>query len=110
MATRKRLALALEVGEGELLAEVRRRLAHPISPIEVKSGEAPVHAVVWKGEDVDLTRLPLHLQRERHGAPYISSSLDFSTERETGRTNALPAQIVAPILVRDIFCASHEFF
>lgn len=87
MATRKRLALALDVGEGELLAEVRRRLARPIAPIEVKSDDAPVHAVVWKGEDVDLTKLPLHLQHECDGAPYISSSLDFSTERQTGRIN-----------------------
>ena len=86
MASRKRLALALDVGENELLAELRRRLARPIPPVEVSSHEAPVHAVVWKGGDVDLTTLPLHLQHTLDGAPYISA-LDFSTDHKTGRIN-----------------------
>jgi 2,5-furandicarboxylate decarboxylase 1 len=87
MASRKRLALALDVDENELLAELRRRLARPIPPVEVSSHEAPVHAIVWKGEDADLTRLPLHLQHTLDGAPYISASLDFSTDHKTGRIN-----------------------
>jgi UbiD family decarboxylase len=87
MASRKRLALALDVGENELLAELRRRLVRPIPPVEVSSHEAPVHDIVWKGEDVDLTRLPLHLQHTLDGAPYISASLDFSTDHKTGRVN-----------------------
>jgi 2,5-furandicarboxylate decarboxylase 1 len=87
MATRKRLALALDVGEGKLLAELRRRLANPISPVEIESREAPVHAIVWKDNDVDLTRLPIHLQHTLDGAPYISASLDFSTNPQTGYIN-----------------------
>jgi UbiD family decarboxylase len=87
MATRKRLAIALGVAEGELLAELRRRLANPIPPVEIESREAPVHAVVWKGDDVDLARLPIHLQHALDGAPYISASLDFSTNQRTGYIN-----------------------
>jgi 2,5-furandicarboxylate decarboxylase 1 len=87
MASRRRLALALGVGENELLAELRRRVARPIPPVEISSHQAPVHAVVWKGEDVDLARLPLHLQHTLDGAPYISASLDFSTDHKTGRIN-----------------------
>lgn len=87
MSTRKRLALALDVGEHELLAELRRRLAHPIRPVEIELREAPVHAIVWKGDDVDLARLPIHLQHTLDGAPYISASLDFSTDHQTGYIN-----------------------
>jgi UbiD family decarboxylase len=87
MATRKRLALALDVEERELLAELRRRLANPIPPVEIESHEAPVHAIVWKGDDVDLARLPIHLQHTLDGAPYISAALDFSTDHQTGYIN-----------------------
>lgn len=87
MATRKRLALALDVAESELLAELRRRLARPIPPVEITSREAPVHAIVLKGDDVDLARLPLHLQHTLDGAPYISASVDFSTNHKTGFMN-----------------------
>jgi UbiD family decarboxylase len=87
MATRRRLALALGAGEDDLLAELRRRLARPIPPVEIPSPEAPVHGVVWTGDDADLTRLPLHLQHALDGAPYISASLDFSTDPRTGRIN-----------------------
>jgi len=87
MATRKRLALAFDVSERELLAELRRRLANPIAPVEVAQSEAPVQEIVWEGKDVDLARLPIHLQHTHDGAPYISSGLDFSTEPDTGRAN-----------------------
>ena len=87
MATRRRLALALDVSPDQLLAELRRRLARPIPPVEIESHEAPVHAIVWKGNDLDLSRLPLHLQHALDGAPYISASLDFSTDPRTGRIN-----------------------
>jgi 2,5-furandicarboxylate decarboxylase 1 len=87
MATRKRLALAFDIPDRELLVELRRRLGNPIAPVEVAPSDAPVQEIVWQGKEVDLTRLPIHLQHTLDGAPYISSSLDFSTELETGRTN-----------------------
>lgn len=87
MATRKRLALAFDISERDLLSELKQRLTKPIAPVEVASADAPVHQVVWEGKDIDLARLPIHLQHSLDGAPYISSSLDFSTEPGTGRTN-----------------------
>lgn len=87
MATRKRLALAFDISERDLLAELKQRLTKPIAPVEVASADAPVHQVVWEGKGLDLARLPIHLQHSLDGAPYISSSLDFSTEPGTGRTN-----------------------
>jgi UbiD family decarboxylase len=44
--------------------------------------------VVLKGEEVDLTRLPVHLQHAMDGAPYISAAIDYSVDPETGHRNA----------------------
>jgi UbiD family decarboxylase len=87
MATRKRLALALRVGERELLSDLRRRIARPFPAIEIDTRDAPVHEIVWTHGDVDLTKLPIHLQHALDGAPYISASLDFATEPDSGRNN-----------------------
>src|SRR6202011_4481765 len=59
---RKRLAAAFETSEDKLYDEYFRRLANPQPLVEVPSGEAPVHALVMSGKDVDLTRLPFHPQ------------------------------------------------
>jgi UbiD family decarboxylase len=43
--------------------------------------------VVLRGDDIDLTKLPFHLQHELDGAPYISSGIDYTVDPATGRTN-----------------------
>ena len=87
LGTRKRLALALGIQERELITQLRKRLATRYPPTEVTSAEAPVHEVVLTGKQADLSRLPIHLQHTMDGAPYISASLDFTTEPDTGRIN-----------------------
>lgn len=84
---RRRMAKAFGVGPGELLGEVNRRLATPQEIVELESAEAPVHEVVVTGDDVDLTKLPVHLQHEMDGGPYISASLDYVVNPENGWTN-----------------------
>ena len=84
---RRRMAKAFGVEPGDLLVEVNRRLATPQEVIEIESGEAPVHEVILTGDDVDLTLLPVHLQHEMDGGPYISASLDYVVNPDTGWTN-----------------------
>jgi UbiD family decarboxylase len=84
MGSRRRLAFALDTDEAGLLAELHRRLAHPVAPVKVT--EAPVQEVVLKGDDADLCALPVHLQHGEDGAPYISASMDFA-HFGNGRTN-----------------------
>ena len=84
---RRRMAKAFGVEPQDLLAEVNKRLAKPQEVIEIDSAEAPVHEVVVTGDDVDLTALPVHLQHEMDGGPYISASLDYVVNPETGWTN-----------------------
>src|SRR5215470_15330739 len=85
MGSRKRLALALDTDERSLMATVQDRLKRPHKPIKVE--DAPVQQVVHKGEDADLTTLPVHLQHGADGAPYISASLDFALFPGSGFTN-----------------------
>ena len=87
MGSRERLALALGVPLGEMLQEVNRRLKTPIPPVEVASSDAPVHQVILRGDDADLTALPIHLQHHRDGAPFISASLDYVVDPRRGWTN-----------------------
>ena len=85
--SRRRFAAAFGVDERAITGEVMRRLANPQKAVEVPAAEAPVHQVVLQGDDVDLTKLPFHLQHERDGGCYISSGLDFTVDPVTGVRN-----------------------
>src|SRR5712691_3460114 len=87
MGARRRLAAALDTDEPGFPAALRERLRHPVAPIEVPSAQAPVHEVVFTGEDADLTTLPVHLQHGLDGAPYISASIDYTYDAKSGFTN-----------------------
>lgn len=87
MGSRRRLALAFDTTERELLAEVLRRVEQPIAPIEISSGVAPVHQVVLTGDAADFTQLPIHLQHGDDGAPYISASIDVTRSFDGKRRN-----------------------
>ena len=76
MASRRAWAVALGVPESEILQESRRRLARRIPPVRVPTG--PVKEVIALGEEADLTTLPVYLQHELDGAPYISAAMDVS--------------------------------
>ena len=84
---RSRLALAFGVSATELPLRLRDAASNPIPPVLVPSEEAPVHAVVTLGEDASFYSLPVHLQHQFDGAPYISASLDFARDPGTGGTN-----------------------
>ncbi|MDB5726945.1 MAG: UbiD family decarboxylase [Noviherbaspirillum sp.] len=87
MGGRRRLALAFGVSEADLLKEVMARLKKPIPPREVSSEQAPVHEIVLTGDDADFTRLPVHLQHAKDGAPYISASIDITESADKKRRN-----------------------
>jgi 2,5-furandicarboxylate decarboxylase 1 len=85
--TPRRLAAAFGVSEAKMRDEYLRRLANPQSTVVIPSNEAPVHEVVVSGGDVDLTKLPFHVQHEYDGAPYISAGIDFTLDPVTKRSN-----------------------
>jgi 2,5-furandicarboxylate decarboxylase 1 len=85
--SRRRLAAAFGTDERNVIHEYMRRMSDPQPVVEVPSSEAPVHQVVLTGDEIDLTKLPFHLQHELDGAPYISSGIDYTADPATGRTN-----------------------
>jgi 2,5-furandicarboxylate decarboxylase 1 len=85
--SRRRLAEALGVSAREVGKEYLNRLGKPQPMIEVPSDVAPVHQVVHKGDEVDLTRLPFHLQHELDGGVYISASIDYAVDPASGKRN-----------------------
>jgi UbiD family decarboxylase len=117
--SRKRLAMALGVEDRSLLPTLRARVAKPVPPVEVSSSAAPVHQVVLEGEKADLTALPVHLQHDLDGAPYISATLDFAIDPKTGWTNVgmrrlmlrgrkeAGIDLIAPSDLRVIYGAAH---
>lgn len=86
-ATRRRLAAAFGVPEEKMREEFAQRMANPQKAFELPSDEAPVHDIVETGPQIDLTKLPFHVQHEYDGAPYISSGIDFTRDPLTGRSN-----------------------
>jgi len=85
--SRKRIAAAFETTEDKLHDEYFRRLANPQPVVEVKSDDAPVHAIKITGRDVDLTKLPFHPQHALDGSCYLSSAIDYTIDPATGRRN-----------------------
>jgi 2,5-furandicarboxylate decarboxylase 1 len=87
MASRQRLAQALDTDERGLLATLDARLKKLHPPVKVSSQQAPVQQVVLKDDDADLCALPVHLQHGADGAPYISAGIDYTLFPGTGLTN-----------------------
>ena len=80
------LALGLEDADvGEFLKEYARREANPLEPQHVETG--PVKEVILKGDDVDVTRLPICTYHEKDAGPYVTASLDVMKDPETGINN-----------------------
>lgn len=84
---RSRLAAAFGVPPDELWKEYLRRLESPQPIIELESRDAPVHQIVMRDDDVDLTRLPFHPQHELDGSVYLTSGIDYSIDPATGKSN-----------------------
>jgi len=87
MAARSRMARAFDVEPQKLLPEILRRLRLKPELVEVSRDQAPVQQVVATGADIDLTKLPVHLQHGKDGAPFISAAMDFAKDAATGWTN-----------------------
>ncbi len=88
LGSRSRIGLAFGAPRADVPAEIGRRTRVPQPVIEIPSADAPVHQVVLTGEAADLTALPVHLQHAMDGGPYISASVDYACDPETGLTNA----------------------
>src|SRR5882757_4166835 len=118
LASRARFALAFGVTPQKLLPEILRRLRSKPEIVEVSREEAPVQSVVMTGADIDLTKLPVHLQHGKDVGLYISAGMDFARDPATGQYNvglrrfmlhgraSTGIDLVAPSDLRNIYLAA----
>lgn len=118
--SRRRLARAFDTTADKLLGEVLKRLGKKGVVTQVDRAVAPVQQVVLTGDECDFTKLPVHLQHGLDGAPYISASIDFVVDPNTGWTNVgvrrlmlrgrrtAGVDLVAPSDLRAIYIAHAE--
>lgn len=81
--------LELKVPEGILgkLALLPRLLEVGKFPPRVRSGSAPSQAVIWRGDDIDLDRLPIITCWPEDGGPYITLPMVISRDPVRGIRN-----------------------
>lgn len=89
LATHERMALALGVPVEELtrsstVESGRRR--H--SPVEVSREQAPVKEIVWRGDEVDLGRLPIPVHNELDGGRFLTAAVMVMRDPDSGALNA----------------------
>jgi len=87
LASDKRVALALNLSEGNVFDETVRRASQPIPTRLVSSG--PCQEVVYEGKDVDLTKLPLCTNNPRDGGPYVTAGHVIIRDPEYGNNLAI---------------------
>lgn len=86
--TYQRVALSIGSDVSNMVAEYSKREGNPIPPTLVSSEQAPVHEVVWTGDDIDVTKLPFLQHQELDAGRYITSAATLSKDPESGRINA----------------------
>ncbi|MGH7833976.1 MAG: UbiD family decarboxylase [Candidatus Binatia bacterium] len=84
-STRKRLALALDVAESDLVEEYRKRESARIAPVMVREGA--VKEIARRGADVDLNRMPLFTHFDINTAPYITAGIVVARDPLSGVRN-----------------------
>lgn len=83
LASDKRVALALGLSQQDVFQETVRRATNPIPTRLVPSG--PCQEVVFEGDQVDLTELPICTNNPRDGGPYITAGHVIIKDAEYGK-------------------------
>jgi 2,5-furandicarboxylate decarboxylase 1 len=84
-ATRERAFLALETSPQDYVHKFQDALDHLVPPKLVSS--APCKDVIYTGNDVDLTQLPIPIFSEKDPAPFITLGLTISRDPKGGGKN-----------------------
>jgi len=86
--TYERVALSIESDVAGMVEAYSRREGSPIPPTMVPSEQAPVHEVVYTGDDIDITQFPFLVHQELDAGKYITSAATISRDPDSGRLNA----------------------
>src|SRR5262245_46573841 len=86
--TYERLALAIDSNLQGMVEEFGRRENAPVPVKRIERARAPVKEVVWKGEDADVTKLPILRHQELDSGKFITSAVFILRDPKTGVQNA----------------------
>lgn len=81
----RRVAAALGLQSEELFQRYMEREGRTIEPVVLES--APCHEVVWTGDEIDLSKIPILRHYEKDGGPYVTAGLQVAKDPETGVRN-----------------------
>lgn len=109
-ATRKRALLAFEATEATIHDKVLKGIANPIAPVDFK-GAPPCQEVVLKGDQIDVTKLPVPTYSPKDGGAYITAGMVASENPETGVPDigSYRFQIQAPRQLGLFSATNHRF-
>ena len=82
---REFMAELLGVAKEDVMKVVAERSEHTIKPVMVT--EAPVQEVVYKGDEVDITKLPFIVHNSKDVGRYITGGVVVAKDPETGVRN-----------------------
>jgi len=85
--SREKMAVGLGTDKSQAIKELAGRVSQGlVKPKVVKDG--PVKEVVLKGEEADLSKIPIHVHSESdRGCPFIGSAMQTIKDPETGIQN-----------------------
>ncbi|MDP2728375.1 MAG: UbiD family decarboxylase [Dehalococcoidia bacterium] len=82
----RHFGLAFGVPKEKVVEEYARRIAQGPSPCtSVSTG--PVKETVWRGADLDMTKIPVNVMWQGDGGPYIGAGLCVVRDPDTGGQN-----------------------
>jgi 2,5-furandicarboxylate decarboxylase 1 len=83
-----RLALSIETTVKTMVPEYAKREAHATPTAEISRKEAPVKEVIWKGDQIDLSKLPAVWHNELDSGYYIDAGVSLLRDPDSGKINA----------------------
>ena len=86
--TYERVALSIDSDVPGMVDEYSKREGKPIPPTIVPSEQAPVHEVVYTGDEIDITKFPFLVHQELDAGKYITSAATVSRDPESGKLNS----------------------
>lgn len=91
-ASRERYALAIGCDPNssirDLVEATRRIMKRRIAPRLIAKADAPVNEIIWRGDEIDLTQLPVPKFWPLDGGPFIGTGcISFTADPASGRIN-----------------------
>ncbi|MEW6142889.1 MAG: UbiD family decarboxylase [Chloroflexota bacterium] len=79
---------ALIAGHYDLIVEEYRKRQGRLTPVvEVPAAQSPARQVIWRGGDIDLSRLPVPKHAELNAGKYVDIGLTILRHPDTGQIN-----------------------